>query len=79
MPAQAEDENNGRRVCGKFPPEFRRVGGIGRDNRVRFVREAAGRFLGGDQPGDISSIAAKKIRASLAGVTAAGDEDARSV
>ena len=79
MPAQAMDKNIGRRVSGKFSPEFLRIGGIGRDNRVRFARQAAGRFLGGDQPGDPGSIAAKKIRASFAGVTATGDEDARSV
>ena len=69
----------GRRVSGEFFAQVFRVRRIGGDDGVRFAGQPLRRFLRRDQPGDLGPITAKKIRASFTGVTATGDEDARSV
>jgi hypothetical protein len=79
MSAQAVDEKIGRGLARKAALQFGAVRGVYRKDLVRFVGEPARRFLGGNQSGDLRPFPAKKIRASLAGITATGDEDARSV
>jgi hypothetical protein len=73
------DEDIGRRLARPAALQFGAVRGVRRDDLVRFSGEPARRFLRGNQTGDFRPILGKKIRASFAGVTATGDEDARSV
>jgi hypothetical protein len=79
VPAQAVDEKIRSRVAGKAALEFLAIGGVGSQNSVGFGGQPSGRFFRGYETGDFSAIPAKKIRASFAGITATGDEDARSV
>jgi len=65
-------------TTGEFCAELFTIGSIGGDDAVRFVGEAFGRFFRGNQRRDVPSGLAKKIRASFTGVTATGEEDARS-
>jgi len=79
MTAQAVDEEIGCGLPGKCTLQFPAIGRIDGENFVRFAGESFGRFFGRNQAGDLRPITAKKIRASFTGVTATGDEDARSV
>lgn len=76
--AQAVDEDIGMLAIGELGAEFVRIGGVGDKDAVRFAGEAAGGFFRGNEGGDVPSGLGKKIRASFTGVTAAGEEDARS-
>ena len=73
------DEEIGCRLAGECALNFFPVGRIDGENFVRLAGEPARRFFRGNQPGDLRAITVKKIRASFAGITATGDEDARSV
>lgn len=76
--AQAMDEDIGVLTAGEAAAQFCWVGRVCRDDAVRFFREAFRGFFRGDEGGDVGSGVAKKIRASFTGVTATGEEDARS-
>jgi hypothetical protein len=65
-------------VAGELGEEFILVRGIGGEDAVRFAGKTAGGFFRGDKGGNLPSGLGKKIRASFTGVTAAGEEDARS-
>jgi len=72
------NEHIGLPATGKFGAECFRIRSVGNKDAVRLSGEAAGGFLRGNQRRDVPSGLAKKIRASLTGVTTAGEEDARS-
>ena len=76
--AQAVDEDVRMLTTGELGAEFFRIGRIGGEDAVRFAGEAAGGFFRGNEGGDVPSGLGKKIRASFTGVTATGEEDARS-
>lgn len=76
--AQAMDEHIGSVAAGQLGAEIVRTRRVGNKDAVRFVREAVGGFLRGNQRGDVPTGLVKKVRASLAGVATAGEEDARS-
>ena len=78
FPAQAVHEDIGRRAIAEFGAELFTIGGIGNKDAVRFSGQALGRFFRGNERGDLPSGRIKKIRASFTGVTATGEEDARS-
>jgi hypothetical protein len=78
IPAQAMNKHTGWSGAGEFGAEFIRVGRIGGEDAVGFAGEPAGGFHRGNEGGDVPAIRAKKIRASFTGVTATGEEDARS-
>jgi hypothetical protein len=73
------DKEIGCGLARKAALQFGAVRGVDRKDLVRFLGQPARRFLRGNQSGDLRPFPAKKIRASLAGITATGDEDARSV
>jgi hypothetical protein len=73
------DEDIGRRLARPAALQFGAVRGVRRDDPVRFVGQALRRFRRRNQPGHLGAVMAKKIRAPFTGVTATGDEDARSV
>ena len=77
--AQAMDEEIGCGLARKATLQFGAVRGVYRKDLVRFIGEPVRRFFRRNQTGDLRPITVKKIRASFAGVTATGDEDARSV
>jgi hypothetical protein len=72
------DEDIGWCVIAGYGANLFPVGGVGRDDAIWFVGQAQGRFFRGNQRGDVPTGGTKKIRASFTGVTAAGEEDARS-
>jgi hypothetical protein len=72
------DEHVGLRTIGGFGAEIFEIGGIGGDDAIRLAGQTAGRFFRRDERGDVPPGLAKKIRASFTGVTATGEEDARS-
>jgi hypothetical protein len=72
------DEHIGWRDIAEFGAELMAVGGIGDDDAVRLAGQASGRFIRGNEGGDVPPGGGKKIRASFAGVATAGEEDARS-
>jgi len=78
LAAQAMNEHIGLAVAGEFGSEFVRVRGVGDEDAVRFPGQAARGFFRGNQGGGVPSGPPKKIRASFTGVTATGEEDARS-
>ena len=78
FPAQAVKENVGLLAAGELGAELFTIGGIGGDDAIRIAGQAFGRFIRGNERGDIPSGRIKKIRASFTGVTATGEEDARS-
>jgi hypothetical protein len=77
--AQAMDEEIGCGLARKATLQFGAVRGVYRKDLVRFIGEPVRRFFRRNQTGDLRPITVKKIRASFAGITATGDEDARSV
>ena len=78
VPAQAVDEHIGLGDALELGGQTVLVGRVGDEDAVRFVRQAGGGLGGADHGGDVPTAVRKKIRASLTGVTAAGEEDARS-
>ena len=76
--AQAMNEHIGLPATGQFGAQCFRIRGVGNKDTVGFASEAVSGFLRGNQRRDLPSGLAKKIRASLTGVTTAGEEDARS-
>jgi hypothetical protein len=75
---EAVDQNIGLFTSGECGAKLFTICGIGSEDAIRFVREATGGFFRGDEGGDVPTGLAKKIRASFTGVTATGEEDARS-
>ncbi len=72
------NEYAGRSAAGEFGAEFIRIGRIGGEDAVGLAGEPAGGFYRGNKGGDVPAVRTKKIRASFTGVTATGEEDARS-
>jgi len=62
----------------EFCAELFTISRIGDEDAVRLAGEAFGRLFRGNQRSDVPSRLVKKIRASFTGVTATGEEDARS-
>jgi hypothetical protein len=78
LAAKAVDEDIGPGATGEFGAEIVRIRRVGDNHAVRFAGEAAGGFQRGNKGGDVPTGVVKKIRASFTGVTATGEEDARS-
>jgi hypothetical protein len=72
------NEHVGWPATGEFGEELVPICRVGDQDAVRFASEAAGGFFRRNQRGDLPSGFGKKIRASFTGVTATGEEDARS-
>jgi len=76
--AEAVDEDVGLFTTGEAGAELFTIRRVGGENAVGFAGEALGGFFRRNEGDDVPSGLAKKIRASFTGVTATGEEDARS-